>query len=63
MDRMGVVFVLALVLAVVVLADLARHRGGEPDPDRASRVSHVCRVQHRRAGVIVILIALYTAWW
>lgn len=63
MDRMGVVFLLALVLAVA----LSLYRPAEASVNRIDTrsVSYSTTTAFNigSLGVILILIALYTAWW
>ena len=63
MDRMGVVFLLALVLAVVCSLLWPAAAAGQPDPDGGIGFRTSAGFNIGAAGVVVILIALYTAWW
>jgi len=63
LDRMGVVFLLALALAVV----LSLATPATPQANRIETREVVYRTSAAfnigAAGVLVILVALYTAWW
>lgn len=63
MDRMGVVFLLALALAVglSLASPIAPQANRIQTKDVIFRTSPAFNVG--AAGVIVILVALYTAWW
>ena len=62
-NRMGVVFLVSLVLAVLV--SLATPQRAEVRHDRHRRrpLQDEHRIQRRALGVILILIALYATWW
>ena len=63
MDRMGLVFVLALILAVV--CSLLAPAAAATDRIRTTGISFGTSTGFNvgAVGVVVILIALYTAWW
>lgn len=63
MNRMALVFVLALILAVAV--SLLRPRPAEANTITTSDVSYRTSTGFNIAsiGVILILIALYATWW
>ncbi|WP_426168677.1 sodium/sugar symporter [Sandarakinorhabdus sp. DWP1-3-1] len=63
MDRMGIVFLLALALAVVV--SLARPRATATNHIRTDDVDYGTTAGFNIAavGIVAILIALYATWW
>jgi solute:Na+ symporter, SSS family len=63
MDRMGLVFLLALVLAIGLsfASPIASHANRIQMSEVRFRTSTAFNVG--AGGVMVILVALYTAWW
>ena len=63
MDRMGVVFLLALALAVVCSLLWRQAAGGNRIETSGIRYATTASFNAAAAGVVLILIALYTTWW
>lgn len=63
MNRMGVVFVVSLVLAVIVSVATPQRPGTDTIETSGVRYSTSASFNIGALGVMLILIALYAAWW
>jgi SSS family solute:Na+ symporter len=63
MNRMGVVFLVSLVLAVIVSLATPQRRGADTIDTTGVRYKTSAGFNIGALGVVLILIALYATWW
>jgi SSS family solute:Na+ symporter len=63
MDRMGIVFLIALALAVLVSLATPRRPGTDTIETGDVRYATTTGFNIGAVGVILILVALYATWW